>query len=146
MAFSFESVLCFFVSSQVYFPLESFSTEITAEWFEPRVFSAVGYEIGALTECLPTHLTFMRLLTWGMKTFTLPSCQLAFHKQAIANSLYIPTNLLGNGNCIFTLVLKIDSTCLCGWMCAFSCLISDGISCRKTGMGKALCQNGWEDA
>lgn len=47
------------VSPQIHFPLEAFSAEITAEWFESRVFPAVCDQVGALTEGLPTHLALV---------------------------------------------------------------------------------------
>lgn len=59
---SFESVLRLLVSPQVHLPLEAFPAEVTAERFEARVLPAVRDEIGALTEGLPAHLTFVRLL------------------------------------------------------------------------------------
>lgn len=60
---SFQSVLRLLVSPQVHLPLETFPTQVTAEGFEARVLPAVSDQVGALTERLPTHLTFVWLLT-----------------------------------------------------------------------------------
>lgn len=64
---SFVSVLRLLVPPQVYFPLEAFPAEVTAERFEARVFPAVCDEVRALTEGLPAHLALVRLLPCGRK-------------------------------------------------------------------------------
>lgn len=56
-------MLRLFVPPQIHFPLETFPAEVTAEGLEARVFPAVRDEVGALTEGLPAHLAFVRLLT-----------------------------------------------------------------------------------
>lgn len=59
----FQSVLCFFVSSQIHFSLEPLSAEVAAKRFEASVLAAVRDQVGALAEGFPTHLTLVRLLT-----------------------------------------------------------------------------------
>lgn len=59
----FYSVLRFFVSSQVHFPLEPLPAEVASKRFEAGVFTAVSYEIGALTEGFSADLALVWLLT-----------------------------------------------------------------------------------
>ena len=60
---SFEPMLCLPVPPEVHRPLEALPTKVTAKGFEACVLAAVGDEVGALAECLPTHLAFVGLLT-----------------------------------------------------------------------------------
>ena len=62
-AASLEVVLALTVPSQVHFALEALGAQLTAERFEACVLPAVGDEVGALAEGLPTHLALVWLLT-----------------------------------------------------------------------------------
>ena len=53
------------VPPEVHLPLEAFSTQVAAEGLEACVLAAVGDEVGALAEGLPTHLALVWLLTCG---------------------------------------------------------------------------------
>lgn len=56
-------MLCLSVPPEIHLPLEALPTQITAEGFEACVFATVGDEVGALAECLATHLALVGLLT-----------------------------------------------------------------------------------
>ena len=56
------------VLPQVHFVLEAVEAAKTAVGPVVPVFTAVGDEVGALAECLPTYLTHMRLLPWHTNT------------------------------------------------------------------------------
>lgn len=58
-------MLALTVPSQVHFALEALGAQLTAERFETCVLPAVGDEVGALAEGLPTHLALVWLLTCG---------------------------------------------------------------------------------
>lgn len=62
---SFEPMLCLSVPPEIHFPLEALPAQVTAKGFETCVFAAVGDEVGALAECLATHLALVGLLTCG---------------------------------------------------------------------------------
>lgn len=63
-AASLEVVLALTVPSQVHFALEALGAQLTAERFEACVLPAVGDEVGALAECLATHLALVGLLAY----------------------------------------------------------------------------------
>ena len=56
------------VLPQVHFVLEAVETVRTAVGPVVLVFAAVGDEVGALAECLPTYLAHMGLLPWHTNT------------------------------------------------------------------------------
>lgn len=56
-------MLCLPVPPEVHFSLEALPTQVTAEGLEACVLAAVGDEVGALAECLATHLALVGLLT-----------------------------------------------------------------------------------
>lgn len=60
---SFESMLRLPVPPEIHLPLEALPTQVAAEGLETRVLSAVGNEVGALTERFAAHLAFVGLLT-----------------------------------------------------------------------------------
>lgn len=66
-ATSLQVMLALAVPTQVHLALEALGAELAAEGLEARVLPAVGDEVGALAEGLPTHLALVRLLTcvWG---------------------------------------------------------------------------------
>lgn len=55
-------MLALVVSAEVHFPLEALGADLAAERLETRVFAAVCDEVGALAECLTTHLALVWLL------------------------------------------------------------------------------------
>lgn len=59
---SFQSMLVFSVSPEVYFALEAFTAEVACKRLEARVLAAVRDEVRALTESFSTNLTLVRLL------------------------------------------------------------------------------------
>lgn len=56
-------MLALSVPPQVHLALEALGTQLAAERLEPRVFSAVRDEVGALAEGFPAYLAFVGLLT-----------------------------------------------------------------------------------
>lgn len=56
-------MLGFPVPPEVHLPLEALPTQVTAKGLEACVLTAVGDEVGALAERLPTHLAFVGLFT-----------------------------------------------------------------------------------
>lgn len=56
-------MLCLSVPPEIHLPLEALPAQITAERLKACVFAAVGDEVGALAECLATHLALVGLLT-----------------------------------------------------------------------------------
>lgn len=75
------------VLPQVHFVLEAVEAARTAVGSVVPVFTAVGDEVGALAECLPTYLTHMRLLPWQTNTaeviyrmFKLYRCDTTLHQ------------------------------------------------------------------
>jgi hypothetical protein len=63
-------VLCFDVSSEVNFSLESSAACLTGERFKSCMFSAMGYKVGWLTETFAALHTFMWLFTLKKRVFT----------------------------------------------------------------------------
>ena len=51
------------VPPEVHLPLEALPTQVAAKGLEACVLAAVGDEVGALAECLATHLALVGLLT-----------------------------------------------------------------------------------
>lgn len=60
-------MLRFLVPPQIDLPLETLPAHVAPERLEASVFATMGDEIGALAECLPTHLAFVWLFTCGNK-------------------------------------------------------------------------------
>ncbi|GFR07927.1 hypothetical protein TNCT_592581 [Trichonephila clavata] len=50
------------VSPEVHFPLEGATANVAGKGFEPRVFPAVGDEVGGLAESLAAHRALVRFL------------------------------------------------------------------------------------
>ena len=61
---SLEPMLRLPVPPEVHLPLEAFSTQVAAEGLEACVLAAVSDEVGALAECLATHLALVGLLAY----------------------------------------------------------------------------------
>ena len=57
-------MLCLPVPPEVHLPLEAFSAQVAAKGLEACVLAAVGDEVGALAECLATHLALVGLLAY----------------------------------------------------------------------------------
>lgn len=49
---------------QIYLPLETFATQVTAKGLEASVLPTMGDEVGALAESFAAHLALVRLLTY----------------------------------------------------------------------------------
>jgi hypothetical protein len=60
---SLEVVLALTVPPQVHLALEALGAQLTTERLEACVLAAVGDEVGALAEGLPTYLALVWLLT-----------------------------------------------------------------------------------
>lgn len=58
-----QGMLCFKMAPKVHFSLEGAATLRTGEWFESRVFPAVGDEVRRLAEGLATLLALVGLFT-----------------------------------------------------------------------------------
>lgn len=53
------------VPPEIHLPLETLATQVTAKGLEACMLAAVRDEVGALAECLATHLALVGLLTCG---------------------------------------------------------------------------------
>lgn len=60
-------MLALVVPAQIHFTLEALGTNVASEWFEARVFPAVGDQVGALAERFAAHLALVGLFTYKMK-------------------------------------------------------------------------------